>query len=40
MKYLVVLSLLCSVLAQETYNCPDGWEKEEDDGGGRVEEEH
>ena len=36
MKYLVVLSLLCSVLAQDTYNCPDGWEKEEDRSGCRC----
>ena len=36
MKYLVALSLLCSVLAQDTYNCPDGWEKEEDRSGCRC----
>ena len=28
MRYLVVLlSLLCSVLAQDTFYCPDGWHK-------------
>ena len=27
MRYLVVLSLLASVLAQDTFYCPDGWHK-------------
>merc|ERR1711992_80182 len=26
----------CSVFAQDTYNCPDGWEKEEDRSGCRC----
>merc|ERR1711874_256286 len=36
MKYLVALSLLCSVLAQDTYHCPDGWVLEEDRSGCRC----
>merc|ERR1712241_1193556 len=27
MRYLVILSQLCSVLAQDTFYCPDGWHK-------------
>merc|ERR1712045_434690 len=33
MKYLVALSLLCSVLAQETFYCPDGWHLYDGRGG-------
>merc|ERR1719238_901499 len=37
MKYLLTLCLcLSAVLAQETYSCPDGWEKEEDRSGCRC----
>merc|ERR1712039_757450 len=36
MKFLVALSLLCSVLAQDTYHCPDGWVLEEDRSGCRC----
>ena len=27
MRYLLILSLLYSVLAQDTFYCPDGWHK-------------
>merc|ERR1712045_809312 len=36
MKYLLALSLVCSVLAQDTYHCPDGWVLEEDRSGCRC----
>merc|ERR1712062_495381 len=36
MKLLDALSLLCSVLAQDTYHCPDGWVLEEDRSGCRC----
>merc|ERR1711997_92715 len=36
MKYFLALSLVCSVLAQDTYHCPDGWELEEDRSGCRC----
>ena len=36
MKLLLALCLVCSALAQDTYNCPDGWEKEEDRSGCRC----
>merc|ERR1712168_1757191 len=36
MKFLLALSLACSVLAQDTYHCPDGWVLEEDRSGCRC----
>merc|ERR1712024_372666 len=37
MKYLLAaLSLVCSVLGQDTYHCPDGWVLEEDRSGCRC----
>merc|ERR1712115_279707 len=36
MKFLFALSLLSSVLAQDTYHCPDGWVLEEDRSGCRC----
>merc|ERR1711941_191119 len=36
MKYLLALSLVYSVLAQDTYHCPDGWVLEEDNSGCRC----
>merc|ERR1712037_343360 len=36
MKYLLALSLVYSVLAQDTYHCPDGWVLEEDRSGCRC----
>ena len=36
MKFLLALSLLSSVLAQDTYHCPDGWVLEEDRSGCRC----
>merc|ERR1711874_190141 len=36
MKYLLVVCLLSSVLAQDTYHCPDGWVLEEDRSGCRC----
>ena len=36
MKYLAALTLICSVLAQDTYHCPDGWVLEEDRSGCRC----
>merc|ERR1711894_196308 len=36
MKFLAALTLICSVLAQDTYHCPDGWVLEEDRSGCRC----
>merc|ERR1712018_572866 len=36
MKYLAAFTLVCSVLAQDTYHCPDGWVLEEDRSGCRC----
>ena len=36
MKYLLALTLVYSVLAQDTYHCPDGWVLEEDRSGCRC----
>merc|ERR1711973_788679 len=36
MKYLTALTFVCSVLAQDTYHCPDGWVLEEDRSGCRC----
>ena len=33
MKFLAALTLICSVLAKDTYHCPDGWVLEEDRSG-------
>merc|ERR1712051_1154575 len=36
MKYLLALTLVYPVLAQDTYHCPDGWVLEEDRSGCRC----
>ena len=33
---LAAVSLVCSVLGQDTYHCPDGWVLEEDRSGCRC----